>query len=88
MQEYTREWQGRGRSISAGWKNRGLESIQKTRAGTGDPTSRLYGVDQYHLLGVCLGKKTGDWTEWHLNFRNLLRGQSFVFMTWSLQQGL
>ena len=26
--------------------------------------------------------------EWHLNFRNLLRGQSFVFVTRFLQQGL
>lgn len=36
---------------------------QKTRAATGDPTSRFYGIDQYHVLGVCLGKKTGDWTD-------------------------
>lgn len=36
---------------------------QKTRAATGDPTSRLYGVDQYQILGVCLGKKTGNWTD-------------------------
>ncbi|MEX2141959.1 MAG: hypothetical protein WD894_22020 [Pirellulales bacterium] len=36
---------------------------QKTRAATGDPTSRYYGVDQYQILGVCLGKKTGDWTD-------------------------
>jgi len=36
---------------------------QKTRAATGDPTSRYYGVDQYHILGVCLGKKTGDWRD-------------------------
>lgn len=36
---------------------------QKTRAATGDATSRYYGVDQFHVLGVCLGKKTGDWTD-------------------------
>ena len=36
---------------------------QKTRAATGDPTSRYYGIDQYHILGVCLGKKTGNWTD-------------------------
>lgn len=36
---------------------------QKTRAATGDPTSRFYGFEQYHILGVCLGKKTGDWTD-------------------------
>lgn len=36
---------------------------QKTRAAKGDPTSRFYGVEQYHILGVCLGKKTGDWSD-------------------------
>jgi hypothetical protein len=36
---------------------------QKTRAATGDPTSRYYDVTQYHVLGVCLGKKTGDWSD-------------------------
>ncbi|NQU21748.1 MAG: hypothetical protein HQ567_10730 [Candidatus Nealsonbacteria bacterium] len=36
---------------------------QKTRAAKGDPTSRYYGVDQFDVLGVCLGKKTGDWTD-------------------------
>lgn len=36
---------------------------QKTRAAKGDPTSRLYGIDQYHILGVCLGKKTGNWSD-------------------------
>lgn len=36
---------------------------QKTRASQGDPTSRFYGVDQFEILGVCLGKKTGNWTD-------------------------
>ena len=36
---------------------------QKTRAAKGDPTSRYYGVNQYHILGVCLGKKTNDWSD-------------------------
>ena len=36
---------------------------QKTRAATADPTSRFYGVDQFQILGVCLGKKTGDWRD-------------------------
>ena len=36
---------------------------QKTRASKGDPTSRFYGVDQFDILGVCLGKKTGDWSD-------------------------
>lgn len=36
---------------------------QKTRASKGDPTSRFYDVDQFDILGVCLGKKTGNWTD-------------------------
>jgi len=36
---------------------------QKTRASQGDPSSRFYGVDQFDILGVCLGKKTGRWDE-------------------------
>jgi hypothetical protein len=36
---------------------------QKTRAAKGDPSSRYYGFGQYHILGVCLGKKTGDWSD-------------------------
>lgn len=36
---------------------------QKTRAAKGDPSSRYYGFEQYHILGVCLGKKTDDWSD-------------------------
>ena len=36
---------------------------QKTRASKGDPTSRFYGVGQFDILGVCLGKKTGNWSD-------------------------
>jgi hypothetical protein len=36
---------------------------QKTRAATGDPTSRYYDITQYDILGVCLGKKTGNWSD-------------------------
>jgi hypothetical protein len=36
---------------------------QKTRASQGDPTSRLYDIDQFDVLAVCLGKKTGDWRQ-------------------------
>ena len=35
---------------------------QKTRAATGDPTSRFYGFEQYHKLGVSLDMKTGNWS--------------------------
>jgi hypothetical protein len=36
---------------------------QKTRAARGDFTSRYYGFDQFDILGVCLGKKTKDWSQ-------------------------
>lgn len=36
---------------------------QKTRASKGDPSSRFYDVDQFGIIGVCLGKKTGDWSD-------------------------
>jgi hypothetical protein len=35
---------------------------QKTRAARGDHTSRYYGTEQFDILGACLGKKTGDWS--------------------------
>ncbi len=50
---------------------------QKTRASQGDPTSRYYGVDQFHILGVCLGKKTGDWSQFmFIRSVDLLRHQT------------
>lgn len=36
---------------------------QKTRASQGDATSRFYDIDQFKILGVCLGKKTSDWSQ-------------------------
>lgn len=36
---------------------------QKTRAAKADPTSRYYGIQQFDILGVCLGKKTGNWSD-------------------------
>jgi hypothetical protein len=36
---------------------------QKTRASKGDPSSRYYSFDQFDFLGVCLGKKTGHWSD-------------------------
>jgi hypothetical protein len=36
---------------------------QKTRAAKGDPTSRYYDVAHFDILGVCLGKKTGRWSD-------------------------
>jgi len=40
-----------------------MVETQKTRASMGDPSSRFYDVDQYEVLGVCIGKKTGRWAD-------------------------
>jgi hypothetical protein len=37
--------------------------VQKTRAARGDATSRYYEVNYFDILGVCLGKKTGNWDD-------------------------
>lgn len=34
---------------------------QKTRAAKSDLSSRYYNTDQFDILAVCLGKKTGNW---------------------------
>ncbi|MBI2477967.1 MAG: hypothetical protein HYV60_04770 [Planctomycetia bacterium] len=36
---------------------------QKTRASKGDPSSRYHDARHFDILGVCLGKKTGDWSD-------------------------
>ena len=36
---------------------------QKTRTSRGDPSSRFYDIVQFDVLAVCLGKKTGNWTD-------------------------
>ena len=36
---------------------------QKTRTSNADPSSRSYGVNQFHFIGVCLGKKTKSWAQ-------------------------
>ena len=40
-----------------------MVETQKTRAATSDRTSRYYDVEQFDILGVCLGKKTGNWSD-------------------------
>lgn len=36
---------------------------QKTRTSNADASSRSYGVNQFHFIGVCLGKKTKNWAQ-------------------------
>lgn len=36
---------------------------QKTRSSTEDKSSRLYDANYFQILGVCLGAKTGDYTD-------------------------
>ncbi len=37
--------------------------VQKTRAAMSDPSSRFYPADYFQLLAVCLGKQTGNWSD-------------------------
>ncbi len=37
--------------------------IQKTRAAKSDPNTRYYDAGYFHMLAVCLGKKTGKWSD-------------------------
>lgn len=37
--------------------------LQKTRAAKGDPSSRYYNRDHFDLVAVCMGRATGDWSE-------------------------
>jgi ATP/ADP translocase len=60
---------------------------QKTRSAKSDPTSRYYGADQFDILAVCLGKKTGNWSQFlFAKIGDLARhakyGQKLAVMHW------
>lgn len=51
---------------------------QKTRTSNEDPSSRFYNADQFDILGVCLGKKTKDWTRFlYVDVRHLARHSKY-----------
>jgi len=37
--------------------------LQKTRAAKGDPSSRYYERDHFDVAAVCVGRFTGDWSQ-------------------------
>ena len=37
--------------------------LQKTRAAKGDPSSRYYAQDHFDVVAVCMGRLSGDWSE-------------------------
>lgn len=37
--------------------------LQKTRAAKGDPSSRYYERDHFDVVAVCIGRFTGDWSQ-------------------------
>lgn len=37
--------------------------LQKTRAAKGDPSSRYYDRDHFDVIAVCVGRATGDWSQ-------------------------
>jgi hypothetical protein len=51
---------------------------QKTRASKGDPSSRFYDIRHFEMLGVGLGKKTGDWSDFMFaNVADLTRNATY-----------
>jgi hypothetical protein len=42
--------------------------IQKTRNAKDDPSSRLYSVDQFDVIAVCIGRFSGDWSQFRYAF--------------------
>jgi hypothetical protein len=57
-----------GVSVFRGGKRGGailsyIVETQKTRASKGDPSSRFYGMNQFEVLAVCIGKQTRDWSK-------------------------
>jgi len=49
----------RAKGVITGYK----VETQKTRTSNADASSRFYGANQFHFIGVCLGKKTKNWTQ-------------------------
>lgn len=37
--------------------------LQKTRAAKGDPSSRYYDRNHFDVVAVCVGRHTGDWSQ-------------------------
>jgi hypothetical protein len=37
--------------------------LQRTRAAKGDPSSRYYDSDHFDVVAVCVGRFTGDWSQ-------------------------
>jgi hypothetical protein len=42
--------------------------LQKTRAAKGDPSSRYYQVTHFDVVAVCVGRQTGDWSQFRYAF--------------------
>ena len=42
--------------------------LQKTRAAKGDPSSRYYDRGHFDVVAVCVGRSTGDWSQFRYAF--------------------
>lgn len=56
------------RDSKEGYRSKGVITAykvetQKTRTSNSDKSSRFYGINQFHFIGVCLGKKTKNWAQ-------------------------
>lgn len=51
---------------------------QKTRTSKSDASSRFYGIDQFEILAVCLGKKTHNWKQFmYVQSKDLARHKKY-----------
>lgn len=51
---------------------------QKTRTSNDDPASRFYDAEHFHILAVCLGKKTRRWSDFmFIRSRHLQRHSKY-----------
>lgn len=67
------------RDKQAGYRSKGkivayMVEVQKTRTSNNDPSSRYYDRDHFDILAVCLGKKTGLWSDFAFIRSRALRG--------------
>lgn len=56
------------RNTTEAYRSKGIVTAykvetQKTRTSKADASSRFYGINQFHFIGVCLGKKTKNWAQ-------------------------
>ena len=80
------------RNSKEGYKKKGQivaykAETQKTRTSNADESSRLYDANHFQILAVCLGAKTGDYTDFFFILsENLPRDKTYPHKLTSMQR--